>query len=260
MRWVSTLLLGALLALTASAQAQRGRRGSDELNQAVQQLEATDPAEVRGAIEALGILGDARAAEPIAARIRRGLPPELLDAAIDALTVLGRPEAGPVLFELASHRRPAIRHRAVLAIAATRPRGADRALITALADSDPAVRGAAASGLAEIGATGALDALFHALDRHVPEAAPAIGRLARPADVDRFLGYLGRLPFPLVTPALSEMLQRSELAERTRLSVVHRLSELATPEVRAFLEQLVGSLPASAVRRAAEEAIPRIGQ
>jgi len=149
MRWVGTLLLGALLALAAPAEAQRARRGNDALATAVQHLEATDPAEVRGAIEALGILGDARAAEPIAARIRRGLPPELLDAAIDALTVLGRPEAGPVLFELASHRRPAVRLKAVLAIAATRPRGADRALTAALADSDPAVRGAAASGLAE---------------------------------------------------------------------------------------------------------------
>jgi len=255
MRWAGVLFLGLLIAAPASAQ-----RASGELTRAIEQLQSADEAEVRAAIETLGVLGNARAASPIAERIRRGLPPELLEAAIDALTVLGRPESGPVLFELTTHRRPAIRLRAVQAIAATRPRGADRALAQALADSDSSVRAAAATALGEIGATGALDALFHALDRRVPEAAVAIGRLARPNEVERFLGYLGQLPFTLVMPALTEMLQRNALAERSRLAIVHRLTELATPEVRAFLEQLVPSLPDSAVRRAAEDAIPRIGQ
>lgn len=260
MRSAAILLLGALC-LAAPAEAQRGRRGSAELTQHVEQLGAQDPDQVRGAIEALGLLGDPRAVEPIAERIRRGLPPELLDVAIGTLTVLGRPEAGPVLFELASHRRAEVRLAAVQGIAAVQPRGADRALAQALTDSDAAVRSAAATGLGQIGATSALDQLFLALDRRVPEAATAIGQLARPAEVDRFLGYLGQLPFDLVTPALSEMLHRDELAERSRLTIVHRLTELATPEVRAFLEQLVGSLPEnSQVRRAAEDALPRIGQ
>ncbi len=261
MRPEIAILLGALLLAAAPAHAQRGRRGSPELTQHVEQLGAADPDQVRGAIEALGLLGDPRAVEPIAERIRRGLPPELLELAISTLTLLGRPEAGPVLFELANHRRAEVRVAAVQAIATVRARGADRALAQSLGDADPAVRAAAASGLGELGATGALDALFLALDRRVPEAAAAIGRLARPAEVDRFLGYLGRLPFDLVTPALGEMLHRDDLAERARLTIVHRLTELATPEVRGFLEQLVSSLPAgSQVRRAAEDAIPRIGQ
>ena len=91
----------------------------------------------------------------------------------------------------------------------------------------------------------------------------AIGQLARPADVDRFLGYLGQLPFDQVTPALSEMLHRDDLAERAKLAIVHRLTELATPEVRTFLEDFVNGLDIddrSQVRRAAEDAIPRIGQ
>ncbi|HEY8432325.1 MAG TPA: HEAT repeat domain-containing protein [Sandaracinaceae bacterium] len=259
MRRAVLLLLGALLA-AAPSQAQRGRRGSAELARHVEQLGADDPAAVRGALESLGILGDARAAQPIAERIRRGLPPDLLEPAISTLALLGSPEAGPVLFELASHRRPEVRLAAVQAITAVRPRGADRALAQALGDADPQVRAAAASGLGELGATSALDSLFLALDRHVPEAAAAIGRLARPAEVERFLGYLGRLPFDLVTLALGEMLSRDSLAEPARLSIVHRLAELATPEARAFLEQLLPSLPErSRVRRAAEDAVGRIG-
>lgn len=258
MRRVGMALFSVLLAATSVAGAQRGR-GNAEVTQAIELLDATDPDQVRGAIESLGLLGDPRGVEPIARRIRRGLPPEILDSAIDALTVLGRPEAGPVLFELASHRRPEVRVRAIQAIAATRPRGADRVLASALGDGDSTVRAAAASALGEVGATSSVDALFLALDRRVPEAAPAIGRVARPADVTRFLGYLGRLSFDLVTPALREMLQRTDLAERSRLEIVHRLGELATPEVRAFLEQVVDSLP-PAVRRAAEDAIGRIGR
>ncbi len=182
----------------------------------------------------------------------------MLDIAVDTLIVLGRHDAGPLLFELAEHRRPEVRLKAVQALAALQPRGADRALIDALADENPAVRSAAASALGEIGAQSAMDALFHSLDRQNGEAASAIGRIAGPADVDRFLGYLGQLPFSLITPALDEMLHRQNLAESARMSIVHHLSELATPEVRAFLEQVVSTLPSSPVRSAAEDAIPRI--
>lgn len=259
MRWVGFwLVFGAVIAASTPVRAQR--RASQEVTQAIELLQSRDESEVRTAIESLGVLGDRRAAGPLAERIRRGLPPELLEAAIDALAVLGRPESAAVLFDLTSHRRAAVRLRAVQALATIRPRGAEQVLTRALADSDPSVRGAAATALGEMGATGALDALFRALDRQVPEAALAIGRLARPAEAERFLGYVGRLPFDLVTPALAEMLQRTTLAERTRLAIVHRLTELATSEVRAFLEQLVPSLPDSPVRRAAEDAIPRIGQ
>ena len=266
MRETWIVVAGALALLTmaaGSAQAQRGRGRSSELDDAVALLGSQSADEVRGGLEALGLQGDPRAVAPIAERVRHGLPPELLDVAIDTLTILGRPEAGPVLFDLTSHRRAAVRVKAVQGIVATRPRGADRVLMEALSDTDPTVRGAAAQGLGELGATAGLDALFHALDRRVPEAAGAIGMLARPAEVERFLGYLGQLPFDQITPALSEMLSRADLSARAKLSIIHHLSELATPEVRVFLEDFVSSLEPtdhSEVRRAAEDAIPRIGQ
>lgn len=236
--------------------------GQSQVAQAIERLGSNDRAEVRGAIESLGLLGDPSAVTPIVERVRRGLPQDVLDAALDALTVLGRPEAGALFIELLGHRRPAVRLKAVQGIVACRPRGGDRALADALADSDGLVRAAAAQGLGELGGTAAMDALFHAFERRVENAAAAIGHLARPEDVERFLGYIGQVPFDVLGPALLGMLGRGDLAERARLSIVHRLSELATPEVRLLLEQYVAALPEtdrSETRRAAEDAIRRIG-
>jgi len=253
----------ALLVLGVASQAAAQRRGSSELNEGVERLDADSPTEVRAGLEQLGLLGNPGAVEPISERIRRGLPPELLGVAVDTLMILGRPQAGPVLFELMSHRRAPIRFKAVQAVVACRPRGAERALSEALSDSDATVRGAAAEGLGTMGAHGAVDALFLAMERHVPEAPLAIAQVARPADVDRFLEQLGRMPFSEVTTALSEMIHREDLAARSKLAIVHRLTELATAEVRQFLEELVANAGENVpenVLRAARDAIPRIGQ
>jgi len=246
-----------VLGLTAPAAAQ------SDFDQGVAALASTNAAEVRGGLEQLGLLGNARAVGPISERIRRGLPGDLLGVAVDTLMILGRPQAGPVLFELMNHRRADIRLKAVQAIVACEPRGAEGILAEGLSDMDPAVRGASAEGLGATGARRSVDALFHAMERRVPEAAMAIAQVARAADVDRFLETLGRVPFEGVTAALSEMLHRADLAASAKLSIVHRLTELATPEVRQFLEDLVSNADPNVppnVLRAAQDAIPRIGQ
>lgn len=255
----------AIVALTllasgaAPAQAQRARRASPEAQAAIEQLGASDPSVVRGAIETLGVGGEPAAVTALVERTRRGLPPDLLDAALDALTVLGDAEAGPLLFELSSHRRAGVRLKAVQALVACRPRGADRVLAAALSDSDPAVRSAATEGLAELGAVSALDRLFLALEHDVPEAPDAIARLARAAEVERLLGYLGSRPLTQLRGALAAIVARADLPERARLGVIHRVAELSTPEVRAFLEELSTTLPEGTLRRAASDAASRIG-
>ncbi len=256
------LALTALLVLVLASPAY-AQRGSSEFDAAVALLDSSSPSEVQGGLEMLGLGGNPRAVGPISARIRRGLPPDLLGIAVDTLMILGRAEAGPVLFELVDHRRPPIRLRSVQAIVACRPRGVERVLVEALSDTDASVRGAAAEGLGTVGATGAVDALFHAMERRVPEAPMAIAQVARAADVDRFLGSLGNVPFDGISPALSEMLHRADLAERAKLAIIHRLSELATSGVRQFFEDLVASgadRVGPRVLRAAQDAIPRIGQ
>ncbi|MGE0787091.1 MAG: HEAT repeat domain-containing protein [Sandaracinaceae bacterium] len=257
-----TLLAVAGLAFAAPALAQR-RGGGPDLSGPLAQLASTDQDEVRAGLEALGLSGSPRAVTPIVQRVERGLPPELLGVAVDTLMILGRPEAGPLLFDLMHHRRADIRLKAIQAILATLPPGHEGVLVTALGDSEPTVRAAAAEGLGSTGAVRSIDALFHALERGVPEAAMAIAALARPSDVDRMLALVGTMPFEALTPALSELLHRRDLADRSKVAIIHRLTELATPGVRSFLEDFVASLPPedhSEVRRAAEEAIPRIAQ
>lgn len=255
------LALSALLALPLSAAPAAAQEMTVE--QAATLLASSNPDEVRMGIETMGLLGSPAAVEPLAARIRRGLPSELLATAIDTLGILGRNEAGPILFELVTHRRPEIRLRAVQAIATCRPRGADRALVTALGDSSAPVRAAAAATLGELRATSAIDSLFLAFDHDVVEAGPALAALVRPEDLTRLLGYLGRRPFTSLRPMLLALVIRTDLPARSRLDVVARVGELATPEARALLEEAVNSLPASdlsPVRRAATETAARIAQ
>lgn len=252
------LTVGSPLAAVWPARAQEMT-----IEQARALLDSSNPDEVRMGIETMGLLGRPDAVEPLAARIRRGLPTELLATAIDTLGILGRNEAGPVLFELVTHRRPEIRLRAVQAIATCQPRGADRALILALSDSSAPVRTAAAQTLGELRAASAIESLFLAFDHGVVEAGPAVATVARAEDVSRVTAYIGHHPFATLRTMLLTLLRRADLPARSRVEVVARIGELATPEARALLEEFVTGLPAgdaSPVRRAAEDAMNRIAQ
>jgi HEAT repeat protein len=216
------------------------------LDKAAAMLESTDRETVANGIQNLGLLGKSAAVAPMLRRIRRGLPPDLLELAIMTLTALGHKDAGPMLFELAMHRRPLIRTRAVEAIAAVNPPGAESALVAALSDSDSQVRSAAATGLGEVGTKSSLDTLFHALDRGVMESAAAIGKLI-PADrVDRLLGYLDRIPFRSLSPAFDQVLAREDVTEKAKLKVIAGLQDLATSEIKGYLVDFLGSAGESA--------------
>jgi HEAT repeat protein len=196
---------------------------------------------VESGIQSLGLLGTKEAVEPLARRIRDGLPPDLLEAAIVTLMALGQPSAGPVLFELSAHRRPEVRIRAIEAIAATNPPGAEQALAAALSDTDTQVRSAAATGLGEIGASGAIEKLFLALDRGNMEASGAIGKSVAARDVTRLLEYLGKLPFRSMSAALAEVLKRTDVPEGGKLELVSRLEEVGTAEVKGFLGDVIAA-------------------
>jgi HEAT repeat protein len=202
---------------------------------------SSDRDTVEAGIQSLGLLGTADAVEPLAERIRQGLPPELLETAIVTLMALGQPKAGPVLYELTAHRRPDIRLRAVEAIAATNPPGAEDALSAALSDSDPRVRAAAATGLGEVGSASSLEKLFLALDRGNMEASGAIGRVMPPAQVKRLTGYLGQIPFRSLGPALAQVLRRSDVSESQKLELIARLQEVGTREVKGYLGDLIAA-------------------
>ncbi len=129
-----TLLATAFLVvfcLTVEAAAQVS------LDKAAAMLESSDRETVANGIQNLGMLGKPAAVPPVLRRIQRGLPPDLLELAVMTLTALGQKSAGPVLFELVMHRRPLIRTRAVEAIAAINPPGAENALVPRPGGYDP---------------------------------------------------------------------------------------------------------------------------
>ena len=255
-----TAVLAALLALAPLAGATPAQAQGLSLNEAREMLNAESADEVRMGIEALGTIGSARIVEPLAERIRRGLPAPLLDLAIETLGLTGRREAGPILFELARHRRATARQRALEALVSCRPRGASRALVQALSDADPRVRATAALGLGQLEAADAVDPLFHAFDRGVNEASTSLGQLVDADGVERLLGFLGQRPLNSLTPALDEVLARDDMATNVKLEVDGRLAELATPEVRTYLEGLAEALPPGPLADAAEQAALRIVQ
>ena len=238
---------------SASASAQEMR-----FEEAVELLGSDDADSIRLALETLATKGETRAIAPIAERIRGGLPPDLADAAVMALGALGKPQAGPVLFELLSHRRASMRQAAVEAIATTTPRGAGEALVRTLSDPEPDVRSAAAIALGQVGHREGVDALFAALDHDVFAAGAALGQLVTPAQMDRLFAYVGRLPFDVLTPALNEVFARDDFATPAKVELVGRLAELATPEVKAYLTELAEVMPAGRVKEAAVAAAERI--
>jgi len=156
----------ALSALETAAAAQRGvliravaKAGSAAAGDLlIAALDDPDPAVARAAADALGRLGDARAAQALADRLGAGHIPDniLLDAlvslgapAVGALVAAletapsgGRETAAEVLARLAVHLEPDAAASAVAALDAR------------LAEDDPALRVAAAMALAEFGEPG----------------------------------------------------------------------------------------------------------
>ena len=87
-----------------------------------------------------------------------------------------------------------LRRAAVKALLKTKGPAAVKALRHALSDSDPMVRGIAATGLGTLKAKDAVPDLFVALDRKIAEAAASIGQLCAPSECEQLAGKLGRSP------------------------------------------------------------------
>jgi HEAT repeat protein len=255
-------LVCACAVLVSSTSAHRAFAESP-IAASVTLLASGDHDKVEAGIQGLGLAGGADAVAPLVARIRDGLPPDLLETAILTLMALGQPQSGPVLFELVSHRRPEIRVHAIEAIAAVAPSGAEDVLRAALSDGDSKVRSAAATGLGELKAAGAVEVLFRALDRGNLEASTAIGKILKPHESERLLAYLGKIPLRNLGPAFSEILRRKDVPERDKLTLLGKLQDLGTPEAKAFFGDLLhaaGESLSPAVSRAALRAMQGIAK
>ena len=237
--------------------------GQLSLEEIAVMLSSSNPDEVRMAIEASAPLGTPDVIPLIQERIRAGLPPDLLEIAMDSVLLLGDPSAEELFAKLARHRRPTVRKKALQALVSLRAPGASGVLSEALSDDSSDVREAAAEGLGELGAKESTDRLFLAFDRNVVNAGKALGRVVKDDQVPRLLAYFGRVPLTTLTPVLDALLTRRDLSESTKLSVIAQLVELATAEARGYLEGLSQRLPGDTparVRRAIDDAVSRIAK
>jgi hypothetical protein len=229
---------------------------------AVARLKSSDAQQIENALGDVRVSGrgGAPAVPAIVELLRRGLPESLTKAAIETLGDTESEAGSEVVAWYTRDRSPLVRRSSVGALAKLRGNVATKALRAALSDSDPAVRGLAASGLGRLKAKDAVGDLFRALDHDVTEAAAAIGALCSPADCEKLSKKLASLPFDVVTTGLSEVLVRpaSEVDDETKIAIIGRLRALATAEVGRFLREVQSRYPAHGsdrVKRALDEAV-----
>jgi hypothetical protein len=206
-------------------------------------LASGDPARIRAGLDDARMAG--KAAAPVVplvtALLDKGTTRELAEAALETLGDAEVETAGPSIAPYTRHRSLKLRQAAVRALLKTKGPVAVKALRAALSDSDPMVRGLAASGLGTLKAKEAVPDLFVALDHRVNEAAASIGILCSVApqdDCDKLAQRLGKLPFEVVTSGLDQVLFRSDVPEDAKIKVIGRLRELGTQEANKFIRDV----------------------
>lgn len=224
-------------ATTKTDKANEREQRAATLKAAREALQGSDPVAMEQAFGALAKLGGKDAAEPVIARLRRGLPPQLIDTAIEALVELKQPSAVPLFVELTGHRRWQVREQAVVALAALKAKSAQQTLLSALDDPSPEVREAAARALGEVGDARASAALWTAHECGVANALVAIGRVGGTKDAEQ-LAKRAQEACVAVLPAYTVMLTRKNLPAGAKVKLVTALGEAKTPESAACLKEL----------------------
>jgi HEAT repeat protein len=233
--------LAAPATAPAAAQPAAAKPPMPSLAQLQAELSSGDEARVRKALALLAKRKLPGSVGVLTAFVQAGQSDALADRAIGALAELASPVALPVLTGLSRHRRPSARIAALTGVAALPGEAATALLVDGLRDSDPSVRGTSARLLGERGERSAVDVLFHALERGVPEAAAALGQLGDAAAVTRLHGLLGRVALQTMLSGYERLLARSDLDEAVKLEIVARLGEVAGLAVKRFLEQQLGA-------------------
>jgi hypothetical protein len=203
--------------------------------EAEQALLGHDPETIRQALDTLAKLGSAQAATAVAARLHRGLPPQLVEPAIAALVTLNKQSAGPVLLELTVHRSARIRQQAVAALGALKLQSAQPVLLRELDDPSPEVRVAAVEALGKAGNARAVPGLLHAADHGIAHAMDALGAIASPQDLKAILEHAAPGDLAPVKPALQAMLERADFPLQGKLSLIQEVAKLSWPAARVCL-------------------------
>lgn len=229
----------------AAVQAGEKDTRSQAISQARELLESDDVTKVQDGLTRLTQLKAEGVAVFIAERLRRGLPPQLADAAVDSLVELGDARAVPALLELTLHRRWQLRVKAITALATLRAQSIQSALLYALNDPSAEVRSAAVAALGQVGDQRAVPAVLAAFDRQVEGAASALGKLAAPRDMDALLTHVSGGDVARFAPAFEQMLIRERFPVASKLKLISALVQFGTQSAAACLARAQAALPAN---------------
>ena len=225
-------------------------------------LKTGDEAQIKEGLDEARLAGPsgAAAAPAIAEALTRGLSLPLTQSAIETLGDLESDTGSPALARYTTHRNAKVRRAAVKALTRTKGAAAGAALKRSLSDSDPIVRGTAASGLGSLKAREAVPELFVALDHRVNEAAASIGQLCTMDQCEQLAAKLGKLPFDVVTGGLDQVLFRptADINDDAKVKIIGRLREQGTIEGNKFLRDVQKRWPAGTsprVRQAIDQAV-----
>jgi HEAT repeat protein len=208
-------------------------------------LESGDEAQALAALDEIEQADDRSAAPLVDGVLMRGASSRLLLRAIAVAGALGKESSSAALAPYVRHRAANVRRAALLSLVQTKGKAAVQALRDALRASDPALRGTAAAGLGALGAKDAVPDLFVVLPKEVPEAAGAIGTLCSGDDCNRFLDFLGKLPFDVMQSGFLPILQRtsSDVPDDLKLRLIEQLRRMATQRSAEVLATALATYP-----------------
>jgi hypothetical protein len=218
-------------------------------------LKGSDPGAIENALVSVRMAGKEKggraATGAIVARLKAGLPKELLKKALATLGDLEDPAGLEGCEIYLAHRDPEVRLEAVRCLGGIKGASAVKGLRVALADYDVRVRATAASLLGEAKADGAVPDLVVALEKGVNEAAVSIGMLCDAKSCDELTSRLKTKPLDVVFSGLQQVLVRP-LPDDYRKKVVTQVRELSSGKAREFLESVRKTWPPNGSKGVAE--------
>ncbi|MBK7397380.1 MAG: HEAT repeat domain-containing protein [Myxococcales bacterium] len=199
-------------------------------------------------IRMAGKEGGKGATAPLAARLKNGLPKELLKKALETIGELEDPAAAESCEAYLAHRDPEVRLAAVRCLGGAKGPAATKALRVALADLDVRVHGLAATLLGEAKAAEAVPELVVALDKGVNEAAVSIGQLCEgkagsDKSCDALTERLKSKPLDVIASGLQQVLTRKDVPDDYKKNIIKVVRELSSAKAREVLESVKKGYP-----------------
>ena len=222
----------------------KAKLDAKELNDALKSSESARIESALTNVRVAGKEGGGKAFAPaIVARLKAGLPKELLKKGLDTLGDLEDPigaEAGEMYLE---HRDGEVRLAAVRCLGGSKGPLAVKMLRQALGDPDPRVHAMAATVLGGTKATDAVPDLILALDKGVNESAVSIGQLCDPKSCDALLERMKSKPFDVISSGLAQVLSRKDVKDDEKKKIITAVRELASQKAREFLVEIKQAWP-----------------